>query len=327
MPNSWDFRSEARHRYVAAGALGVVGVRLLTTGHLYTGWALAGTSCLVALPAVLGWAADLAADCLRIAGASLGRGRAGAAGHVCRTSPIALVVDSERHRKAYVPILQAAWTDDACTVEVLGEGALAFLGGLVPGGRAAISAHGRVAVGTVANSERLRRNGADHWRIALRGHSSQFIPDLEMGLGDLSRDRVAELRARRILLNDPPPPPETLSGSNTDQLNLALREIFIAGRETPISVTESPFPALFRSLAPNPERFLQCAWAEAAYYLILSGAVASIETLELRLNGEVLACRMVGLRNRRYANVPPYEVRVEGAQVLGDGRPGASKGR
>jgi hypothetical protein len=91
-----------------------------------------------------------------------------------------------------------------------------------------------------------------------------------------------------------------------------MRENLLQGHGALLKVESSPFVPLFREYGKEPSRFLEIAWITAAMQLKIGKCVADIELLNIKLKGSVLAVKCYGKRARKYVNVDPYIIRIEG---------------
>jgi hypothetical protein len=153
-------------------------------------------------------------------------------------------------------------------------------------------------------------NGEERWILTITP-STEHIQALfaEMSFGDRSADEIAALRARRILLNDQLP--KTAAGG-VDQLNAVTLDVFVSGLNTPIAVSQSPFPAVYKTLGDDKEYFLAVCRLFGILYLYLSATVERVHELELALHGTVLSVKFEGQRPRKFSNVQPVILRVAG---------------
>ena len=101
------------------------------------------------------------------------------------------------------------------------------------------------------------------------------------------------------------------------QFNDATHEIMIRGLNQAVKIEESPFPKLFDTFGSDPQRFLDTAWIAAVADLKRSSSVEVIDKLSLKLARETLTVDFIGHRQRRYVNVDPFEIRVQGELALG----------
>lgn len=135
----------------------------------------------------------------------------------------------------------------------------------------------------------------------------------EINLSGVSADEMAELRARRILLD------EKLFGAGgvyrgmTNSLNQGLLEHSVQGRDGGLQIKGSPFPKLYAGMGDDPETFLAYARLYAVVLLILSNTVESIQQLELHVRGaKELSVKFEGQRAAYYSNEPPTQIKVKG---------------
>lgn len=112
-----------------------------------------------------------------------------------------------------------------------------------------------------------------------------------------SADKIAELRARRILLGEPFPED--------------LKPLFHTTQ-----VEKGIFPELWVKLQKQPRLFLPKAWLKAVYSLKMNGIIEDVLELELGpIKNEVMRVRFRG-RRQAYANQEPIE--FEGSCTLGE---------
>jgi hypothetical protein len=125
----------------------------------------------------------------------------------------------------------------------------------------------------------------------------------------VSADKIAEIRARRILLD------ERLSKlrKGRDRMNDTMFEVFVRGSNVPLEVERSPFPALYRDLKSDQSLFLAAARLVGVLWLRLSGTVEHIFQLDFRMDGDAaLTVEFEGQRQRQYSNHEPAIIRVDG---------------
>lgn len=171
----------------------------------------------------------------------------------------------------------------------------------------------------VENVTQLREGGKEIWTVTLQADKNyQDSGYLEISFNGWSPDDIAELRARRILLNE-----QSGSGgvrySATDRLNAGLIEHYIQGRDTFLGDLHSPFLDLYAKLNSNPPYFLAAARLFAVLYLRLAGVVQHVLKLDLTLQDETkLGVRFEGQRRQYYSNVEPLTIKVKGHCMLVD---------
>lgn len=154
------------------------------------------------------------------------------------------------------------------------------------------------------------------WKVVLnedsRGRGLGTWDQNEVEFNNISSDQIAEMRARRILLN------EKLGGINqTGPLGFSndpMLESFIEGRmSSSLQVSKSPIPDLYQSFGQTPERFPKLARLASVLYLKLSNTVEDIFELDLELlNPRQLQVNFKGRRRQRYTNAEPPIIQVSG---------------
>jgi hypothetical protein len=159
-------------------------------------------------------------------------------------------------------------------------------------------------VGSLVDVEHIAFAGRQRWRIELMALQSDFSTTMEMGTPGTTVEQFAEIRAKRILLNEKRP-------EQTD-FNQTMREVLVQGQGAVIKVEGSPFPALYKEYGSEPSRFLQIAWITAVMQMKLSNTVATIDRLHLGLSGYVLTISFRGTRARKFSNVDPYVIKIDG---------------
>ncbi|MFN2397825.1 MAG: SEFIR domain-containing protein [Gemmatimonadaceae bacterium] len=137
----------------------------------------------------------------------------------------------------------------------------------------------------------------------------------EMSTSGVSVDDIAELRARRILLDERPPSAESKWHASGFDSTL---EMLVRGLGTELSVEGSPLPALFRTMGNrDAARFTAAARLVAVLWLRLTGTVEHVLELEMRSKSKAsLTVRFRGQRARLYTNREPVEISVEGTCEL-----------
>lgn len=158
-------------------------------------------------------------------------------------------------------------------------------------------------------------HGKDVWRLELQPFEGDYRGGgiSEMACGKYSADRIAEMRARRILLNEKPPYYLTTETDLTRRLNTGMLEAFIQGIGTHVKIQGSIIPLLFHAAAGDIPGFLVAARLYAVLLLHVSGVVEHIYKLDMEMKGESeLAVRFEARRPRTYANVEPTMITFEG---------------
>lgn len=127
-----------------------------------------------------------------------------------------------------------------------------------------------------------------------------------------SPDQVAELRAGRILLNDPPPPKGRQSGPMD-----GLLESFIRGLNVPVPAIECVIRSEYAKGHSDEVAFLQIARLNAIFMLRASGVCEQVLELTLGpVSGGKCHVRFRGRRQGKYDNVAPTVLEIEGDCVL-----------
>jgi len=146
-----------------------------------------------------------------------------------------------------------------------------------------------------------------------------YDPFSEMTVNGISPDQIAEMRARRILLD------EKLEGVtsalNRNIFDQSTLEVYIRGmsssHEPGLEVTASPIPQLYRQFGQTPERFKKFARLVSILYLKLSNTVEDILQLDLELWGSTqLHVKFRGIRPQLYSDRDPATLEFEGTCLL-----------
>ena len=143
----------------------------------------------------------------------------------------------------------------------------------------------------------------------------------EMTFGSLSPDKMAEMRAKRILLDEKL---EALSGDFQNPIgpaglfNEATLEMFVRGGNG-FQISASPIPPLYRFIGKSQGQFEKFARLTSILYLKLSNTVEEILQFDLKLlNSNQVEVKFKGRRHRRFANVEPYIFQVNGTCQLSE---------
>ena len=166
----------------------------------------------------------------------------------------------------------------------------------------------------VTSVKHVREGGEERYHVTLDPDERDYGGGImEMSTNGYSADNIAELRARRILLNEPLPGRD--AGSQRGRLDGSMLEALVSGLSTPLPVDHSPLPQLYRQLsAVDGNTFLKAARLVAALWLRRSGTVQHVLEIDLRVSkkGE-LKVHFRGRRRKVYSNQDPVEIRVDGA--------------
>jgi hypothetical protein len=163
--------------------------------------------------------------------------------------------------------------------------------------------------------------GREIWNVELNPDRDRYRYGgySEINLSGVSADEIAELRARRILLD------EKLLGATgvyrgmMNSLNQGLLEHSVKGRDAGLQVKESPFPKLYSGLKDEPDAFVAMSRLYAVLLLVLTNTVESIQQLDLRMSGQdELSVRFEGRRAAHYSNQDPHVIKVKGVCKLAE---------
>ncbi len=236
----------------------------------------------------------------------------------CDSSPRALILSKELAVTIFPIVSESSWgevidlsvePEDNETDSVLTKFRAQKQGMLVAYGL-------DVAEAELLSAVRSTARGAALWKLQFKAEKVDFRNDMEMGTSGTSTDQFAEMRVRRLLLNEHPPQLDNSAGNNLAFMNSLMRENLIQGLNPTIEIKESLFFDLFRQFGNEPQTFLECAWISAVVGLKLSSAVEHIDYLRLGLAGTSLSVQFSGRRHRRYSNVAPQKIEVSGQLPL-----------
>lgn len=131
----------------------------------------------------------------------------------------------------------------------------------------------------------------------------------EVNYQGYNAEKVAELRARQILLGEPLP---------TEIGRFAATQITIPNGH-PMTIGKGVFPELWTKLQTQPSVFLPKAWLWAAYCLKMSQVIEDVLELELGpIKNKVMPVKFQGRRRRFYANQEPTIIKVVGSCTLSE---------
>ena len=146
------------------------------------------------------------------------------------------------------------------------------------------------------------------WKVVLNveRHRKNGNPLGEITFGSFSPDKIAEMRARRILLNEKlgELPQDFQNQTGTAGLfNEVSLEVFVRGSNG-FQISTSTIPFLYRSIGQTVGRFEKSARLISVLHLKLSNTVEEILKLDLKLlNPEQVEIKFKGRRSKRYVNV------------------------
>jgi hypothetical protein len=222
-------------------------------------------------------------------------------------SRFAAIWPIETDRRFWIPVLAINWGGPLVEMDVLPQdtGDESYLALLPTSSMIVVGYHENIAVTRLMSKDLNLKDNLRFYRLRFAIIRTDFTPDTEIALGSTSADELAELRARRLLLNEQPAMP-------TSDVNEITKNVFIGGQGTIIRIEKSPFLDLYQHFGTDTRKFMELSWIDAATQLKLSACVVSINKLELTLHGTSLQVSFKGTRRRRFSNVPPFEIHVEG---------------
>lgn len=156
--------------------------------------------------------------------------------------------------------------------------------------------------------------GGEVWNVELVPDDAGS--DMNYDMSGYPSEQVAEMRARRILLDEKL---TDITGRYQSgyKLKNQMLENSVAGGGRNFEVRNSPFPNVYADTKGNTDEFLVAARLFAVLELLLTGTVERIHKLELKLQeGEKLAVNFEGQRKAEYAGEPPHIIKVEGVCTL-----------
>lgn len=134
-----------------------------------------------------------------------------------------------------------------------------------------------------------------------------------------SADEIAQLKAKRILLNDPPKL-QMLRDAQVFSPAMAEREMLenlIRGSNSPISVEDCVLQSLYPTYKDRPKVFLELARLEAIFFLKATGIVEQVLELSLGpISQEQVHVRFRGRRPPMYFSIEPTVLELEGSCPL-----------
>ncbi|WP_263353338.1 toll/interleukin-1 receptor domain-containing protein [Acidicapsa acidisoli] len=238
----------------------------------------------------------------------------------CDSSPRALILSKELNVTIFPLVAESTWSDQIeLSIEPEDKETDAVLTKMRGQKRGMLVAYGLdVAEVELESAVRSTVRGEALWKLQFRAKRSDFRNDMEMGTSGTTAEQFAEMRVRRLLLNEFLPQRNDQGGNHIGFLNNLMQENLIQGTNPIMAVEKSLFPDLFRQLGSSPQPFLESAWISAVVGLKLSSAIEHIDYLKLALSGELLHVKFRGYRHRRYSNVEPYKIEVSGQLRLAE---------
>jgi hypothetical protein len=172
-------------------------------------------------------------------------------------------------------------------------------------------------LGQITGLKLVRVGDEQRAHVSIQRSASDYGTSMEPSFNNRSADEIAQIRARRILLDEELE--RSSRASVSDTLNDDTLEVFVRGTSTIIKAKRSPLPLIYEpdEAARKPEEFLRYARLVAILFLRLSGAIETIDKLALTIHADdQLEVDFVGRRARKYANREPYVMAVRGTLDL-----------
>src|SRR5205807_10156521 len=136
----------------------------------------------------------------------------------------------------------------------------------------------------------------------------------EFSMVGYSPDQIAEMRARRILLD------ERLDSLFGDKANLNMQMLensLQGGYDSKFAISRSPLPELYSEFDGRAEEFAEAARLYSVLLLLLTHTVSQIRRFDVEMQSEgQLAVNFEGARPPRYSSEEPHVIRVEGTCKL-----------
>lgn len=146
--------------------------------------------------------------------------------------------------------------------------------------------------------------------VTLSVHTNLHGSSIEINFNNYSADKIAELRARLLLLNETPFSQEKNTYS---EINSWVE----GGYNNAVKINKNIFPDLWTKLKTQTKLFLPHARLVAVYYLTMSQTVEHILELKLGLiKGNVMSVKFRGQRKSSYTNQEPAFIQFEGTCPL-----------
>jgi hypothetical protein len=237
------------------------------------------------------------------------------------------LLDPSDGKLYFIPVQNACWDSTEISLELLPELSedAAFLRslrndfpGIVPVRNIFAFALGEDAAWVSPQKIAQKLSGSQTvWEVVLKkdgsGQNDNFLGDVTFE--NISPDQIAEMRARRILLDEKleelPEHFQNRTGP-AGLANQATLEMFIR-KGNGFQIPQSAIPFLYRSVGQTVRKFEKFARLISVLHLKLSGTVEDVLQLDLKLlNPWQLQVRFEGYLPRRAINVAPSTIQVNG---------------
>ena len=233
---------------------------------------------------------------------------------------------SEDGQLYFIPFQDARWDSAEISLALIPESSeqSAFLRSLRVGLSSTFARHGffSLALGddaawvSLKNLVQTTSGTQTIWNVLLEEivQGSDQDPFEGVTFANFTPDQIAEIRARRILLNQSLPNPDS-SFNPIDQktLEVMVSRESSAHHVNSIHVVSSPLPELYRSCEQTAERFQKFARLVSVLYLKLSNTVEHVLQLDLELlTPEQLHVKFQGRRRQSFFGEDPSVIEVNG---------------
>ena len=238
-----------------------------------------------------------------------------------------LLLCPENRKQYFIPFQDVRWSGTEISLELLPESLeeIAFLRSLRANSNKKLAfAHQEDAAWVHPQNVVQTTSGPQTiWQVPLeledsRGRGYDSFYNNNISVNGISSEQIAEMRTRRILLNEKHTPNLNVFGG-WDSLESYISGGISVQPEVSLQISESPIPNLYRSFGETPEKFKKFAYLASVLYLKLSHTVEHILELDLELrNPKQLWVSFKGSRPQPFSNVEPSIIQVDGICPLSE---------
>jgi hypothetical protein len=166
-------------------------------------------------------------------------------------------------------------------------------------------------IAKVIEAKRTSTEEAAVWELVIELEELRTGFGMEMAFGNLSADKIAEMRARYLLLNEKPARPS--GGNQSNVYEDAMLEAFVQGISTRVKVKGSVLPSMWKEFKGGTSEFLHVARLWSVFQLVTSNTCEYILELTLGpIKDGIMHVRFRGQRHKEYSNRDPYVIEFEG---------------
>ena len=240
---------------------------------------------------------------------------------------------SEDEKLYFIPFQNARWDSTEISLELLPESPeeTAFLRTLRRHINEAFARDVHIALALREDAARVKpqeivetTSGSQNvWKVVFKEERQRqnMDPLGEMTFGSFTPEKLAEERAKRILLDkklgELPADFQNQTGP-AGLLNEATLEMFVRGTNG-FEISASPIPPLYRSIGNRQAQFEKYARLTSILYLKLSNTVEEILQFDLKLlNSNEVEIKFKGRRHKRFTNHKPHVFEVNGTCPLSE---------